>query len=118
MFSETGPADKEQLRQEIDALNADLTALNADEAALRGKVLAWKSPDGFFEGRWTNVIAVARTIEDGEFSVQIPKDRNCWLSIPAKTQDSPASAPGWLMPVPLNNAPFILCETNAISVSP
>jgi hypothetical protein len=115
MFSETGPSDKEQLRQEIDALNAALTALNSDEAALRGKVLAWKSPDVFFEGRWTNVLAVTRTTDDGEFSFRIPTDRNCWLAIPGKTQNPPASSPGWLMPVPLNNAPLILCETNGIS---
>src|SRR5207344_393242 len=72
MFSETGPADKEQLRQEIDALTATLTVINSDEVALRGKVLAWRSPDGFFEDRWTNVLAVARTTDDGEFSVRSP----------------------------------------------
>lgn len=118
MFSETGPADKEQLREEIDALNAALTALNSEEATLRGKVLNWKSPDGFFEGRWTNVLAVARTTGEGKFSVQIPADRDCWLSIRERRENSPASALGWLLPVPLNNAPLTLCETNAILISP
>jgi hypothetical protein len=118
MFSETGPADKEQLRQEIDALNADLTALNADEAVLRGKVLALRSPVVFFEGRWTNVLTVARTTDDGSFVARIPADRSCWLAIPWKTQDSAAPAPGWLMPIPPDNAPLLLCETNAISISP
>jgi hypothetical protein len=118
MFSETGPADKEQLRQEIDALTAILTAINSDEAALRGKVLTWKSSDRFFEGRWTNALAVARTTDDGEFSVRIPSDRNCWLAVPGKTQNSPTPVPGWLMPIPPGNAPILLCETNAISISP
>ena len=118
MFSETGPADKEQLRKEIEALTATLTALNSDEAVLRGKLLAWKSPDTFFEGPWTNVLAVTRTTDDGEFSVRIPSDRNCWLAIPGKTQDSHTPVPGWLMPIPPHNAPFLLCETNAISINP
>ncbi len=116
MFPEVGPADKEQLRQEINVLNAALTALNSDEAALRGKVLAWRSPDGFFQGRWTNVLAVTRTTDRGEFSVQIPKDRNCWLAIPGKAQTSAAYAHSWLMPIPPNNSPLILCETNAIFI--
>jgi len=118
MFSETGPADKEQLRQEIDALNATLTGLNSEEALLCGKVLAWRSPDGFFEDRWTNVLAVARTTDDGGFSVRIPSDRKCWLAIRGKTQNSPTSVPGWLVPIPSDNAPILLCETNAISIKP
>jgi hypothetical protein len=118
MFSETGPADKEQLRQEIDALTTTLTAINSDEVALRGEVLAWKSSDAFFEKRWTNVLAVARTTDNGEFSVRIPSDRKCWLAIPGKTQNSPTPVPGWLMPIPPENAPILLCETNAISINP
>jgi hypothetical protein len=118
MFSETGPADKEQLRQEIDALTAKLTAFNSEEAALRGKVLTWKSSDTFFDGRWTNVLAVAQTTSEGEFSVRIPSDRNCWLAIPGKTQNSHTPVLGWLMPIPPDNAPLLLCETNTISINP
>lgn len=116
LFSETGPAAKEELRQEIDVLNAALTSINSEVAGLRGRALTWKSPDVFFEGRWTNVLGVARTKGNGEFVVRIATDRDCWLAIPGKAQDTSAPTPGWLIPVPANDAPLSLCETNAISI--
>jgi hypothetical protein len=114
-FSEVGPAEKEAIREEVEALNRRLTAVQNEVAKRSNMLTNWTRAGSLFRQPWTNVLASSRCAQDGSFRLKAPAAGNVWLAAwPAQNEEAGEECPGWLLAWPESRGFLWLASSNSV----
>ncbi len=115
MFSETGPAEREQLAGEIEEINREMANLDLHLAELDKTIARLKSPAALFTPRWDSAISSVKTDDEGKFTLGFPQNGSFWIGAYQESALGQQAGPyGWLMPLRRAEKHVYLCETNMV----